>query len=369
MKTKTTTRCMALAAATVAALATMTGPNAAAGTELEVVASGLHNPRGITVAPNGDIYVAEAGLGGSGECFTNPEGGGDVCFGASGAITRVAGGSQMQVVTGLPSVAVADGSGATGPSDVVTMGVNRLAIAVGLGMDPAQRDAAGPELAQMGTVVEVLQSTGKQADVADVAAFEGSVNPVDDPDSNPTSLVRWGATYVVVDAGGNTVVRAKRLAGGVSAMAVIPGGMTPAPPFLGLPPGTEIPYQAVPTAVTRGPDGAFYVSQLTGFPFPVGGANIYRVGTDGTLSVYAEVFTGVTDLAFGADGALYAVEFSTGGLLSQDPGALIRITPDGQQTMVAGDLFLPYGLAIDDGVAYVTTGSATPAGQVVAIPL
>ena len=149
----------------------------------------------------------------------------------------------------------------------------------------------------------------------------GSVNPVDDPDSNPTSLVRWGATYVVVDAGGNTVVRAKRLAGGVSAMAVIPGGVAPAPPFLGLPPGTKIPYQAVPTAVTRGPDGAFYVSQLTGFPFPVGEANIYRVA------------------------------------------------PDGQQTLVAGGLFLPYGLAIDKGVAYVTTGSSTSAGQVVAIPL
>jgi hypothetical protein len=29
--------------------------------------------------------------------------------------------------------------------------------------------------------------------------------------------------------------------------------------------------------VVVGPDGAYYVSQLTGFPFPVGAANVYRV--------------------------------------------------------------------------------------------
>ena len=32
--------------------------------------------------------------------------------------------------------------------------------------------------------------------------------------------------------------------------------------------------QAVPTSVEKGRDGWYYVSQLTGFPFPVGGASI-----------------------------------------------------------------------------------------------
>ena len=39
--------------------------------------------------------------------------------------------------------------------------------------------------------------------------------------------------------------------------------------------------QAVPTSVEVGPDGHYYVSQLTGFPFPVGGANIFRVSPRG----------------------------------------------------------------------------------------
>ena len=60
--------------------------------------------------------------------------------------------------------------------------------------------------------------------------------------------------------------------GRISTVAVFPDRLALAPPFLGLPPGTQIPMQAVPTAVAEGPDGALYVSQLTGFPFPVGGS-------------------------------------------------------------------------------------------------
>ena len=33
----------------------------------------------------------------------------------------------------------------------------------------------------------------------------------------------------------------------------------------------------MPTSVVKGPDGLYYISQLTGFPFIPGGANIFRV--------------------------------------------------------------------------------------------
>ncbi len=86
---------------------------------------------------------------------------------------------------------------------------------------------------------------------------------------------------------------------------------------------------AVPTAVVQGPDHDLYVSQLTGFPFPVGGANIYRVDKrGGEPEVYASDLTNVTDLAFDRHGNLYVVEIATNGLLSGDPtGALKRIAP------------------------------------------
>ena len=81
---------------------------------------------------------------------------------------------------------------------------------------------------------------------------------------------------MVADSGANDLLRVAA-DGTISVLATFPNRLVDAPPFLGLPPGTQIPTDAVPTSVARGPDGAFYVGQLTGFPFPVGGANVYRI--------------------------------------------------------------------------------------------
>ena len=55
-----------------------------------VVMSGLDNPRGLAFAPNGALYVTEAGRGGDGPCLVNDNTGETRCFGKSGAITPVA---------------------------------------------------------------------------------------------------------------------------------------------------------------------------------------------------------------------------------------------------------------------------------------
>ena len=61
--------------------------------------------------------------------------------------------------------------------------------------------------------------------------------------------------------------------------------------------------ESVATAIAQGPDGAFYISELTGAPFPTGVARIHRIAPDGTRSVHATGLTGVVDLAFAGDGA------------------------------------------------------------------
>ncbi|MBK9233068.1 MAG: hypothetical protein IPO15_20065 [Anaerolineae bacterium] len=48
-------------------------------TSFQVVAEGLNNPRGMTFGPDGGLYIAEAGVGGS-TCFTFPDGS-QVCWG------------------------------------------------------------------------------------------------------------------------------------------------------------------------------------------------------------------------------------------------------------------------------------------------
>ena len=86
--------------------------------DVKVVASGLDNPRGLNFGPGGDLYVAEAGKGGTVKCVPGGEGGGQVCFGSSGAVTRVGpdGTDQKRITTGLPSQASPEGTEAIGPA-------------------------------------------------------------------------------------------------------------------------------------------------------------------------------------------------------------------------------------------------------------
>jgi hypothetical protein len=157
----------------------------------------------------------------------------------------------------------------------------------------------------------------------------------------------------------------------VHLQAVFPDRIVPFPPEAG---GGQGPMQAVPTAVDWGPDGALYVSQLTGFPFPVGAANIWRVEPGHAPTVWATGLTNVTDLAW-HHGQLYVVQIADGGLAAATGlpmGSLRRVhagdnsTPD----VVMSGLPAPYGVALRSHTAYVTTCSVCPGqGSVVRIPL
>jgi hypothetical protein len=155
----------------------------------------------------------------------------------------------------------------------------------------------------------------------------------------------------------------------VTVAAVFPNVMVPAPPFL--PPG-DIPMQAVPTNVARGPDNALYVSQLTGFPFPPGAAKIFRVVPGSAPTVYASGFTNIISLAFDARGNLYVLEIDRDGLLAPLPtGRLARINASDKSvdTVASEGLVMPGGLAIaGDGSIYVSNYSTSPgAGEVIRI--
>jgi hypothetical protein len=204
--------------------------------------------------------------------------------------------------------------------------------------------------------------------VADIARFEAINNPVPvTSDSNPYGVVSLPGESVVADAGANALFRV-RANGHVSTLAVFETRYVPAPPRLQLPPGSTIPMQAVPTSVVKGPDGALYAGQLTGFPFSVGGANVYRVGPGGgTPIVFASGFTNIIGLAFDAAGTLYVLEVGSGPAGTPDgpplagPGRLLRVNADNTHTVIYDKLFYPRGLAIGrDGHAYVTNNGIVP---------
>jgi sugar lactone lactonase YvrE len=341
---------------------------ASAQPSFEVVASGLDNPRHLTFSATGDLYVAESGRGGSVSCAGHPELG-EFCLGFTGAVTRVRDdGPEEPVLTGLPSI-LGEGGDALGPSDIAFTGGQKFVLTIGLGGSAEFRDAFGPDGAQLGTLVSGKLKRGGRSLFADVLANEATANPDGtDIDSNPVGLVRQGEGYLVADAGGNAVVRASHK-GTFTTIAVLPPGSALAPPFV--PPGTQIPTDAVPTSVVQGPDGAYYISQLTGFPFEKGDANIWRVVPGQDPTVYASGLTNLTDLAFAPDGSLYAVEIATEGLLNGPIGSLVKVTPGASDhETVAGGLFAPYGVALTSGAAYVTTCSVcVGGGKVIQIPL
>jgi hypothetical protein len=324
----------------------------------DVVASRLLNPRGIGLGDDGAILVAEAGKGGDGPCQPGPEGG-SVCVGLTGRLTRIAGGDLDRLVT-LPSHAGEDGSAALGPHDVALAGENGGGIiaTIGLGGDPGFRDGFGSKGRLFGTLVRVSRS-GDVRVIADLAAYEAAVNPAGDiVDSNPFGLLRREERTIVTDAGGNSLLGVTD-GGRVRTIAVFPSRLVP----FG---GDVIPMHAVPTSVVRGPDGAFYVGQLTGFPFPVGGARVYRVERGEEPEVFARGFTNIIDIAFHR-GKLYVLEIAHNGLLSPEPfGALIRVNADGSKTVLFDDLFFPGGFAFAgrDTVLVTNCGVCPGGGEV-----
>jgi hypothetical protein len=326
----------------------------------EVVMSGLDNPRGLAFAPNGALYVAEAGRGGAGPCLVS--GAGEVrCFGHTGAITRLWMGHQSRVLEGLESHALPDGSSACCTNDISFNGVGGAYITQGLGGDGAWKAALGGTT--MGSVIKMAAS-GQWKIVADILRHETTQNPAGGPiDTNPFGILAEPGGMLVADAGGNSLLSVAPN-GKVGTVAVFPSQANPVFPVG--PPSIE----AVPTAVARGADGALYVSQLTGAPFVQGLASIFRVLPGQAPVVYCSGFKAIMDLAFAADGSLYVVENATGGLFfAPGTGRLSKVAPDCSRTTVVSGLDRPTSVAVGpDGAVYVTNHGVTAgAGEVLMI--
>jgi hypothetical protein len=337
--------------------------------ETTVVATGLANPRGLAFDHHGNLYVAEAGSGGdSDKCIASPEGGVQ-CLGFTSALTRVdktGSNPPRHVVRRLPSLAVQPaGDSASGLVDVAFGPLGVPYGVIGFGGPPAARSDLGKGGALMGRVV-LFAPPGIAIPIADITGHEARRNPDGGAlDSNPYGLDALFFRQIVADAGGNSLIEA-RPGGRTRTLAVFPNRTVTSP----IPPNDEVSVQAVPTSITRGPDGFLYVSQLTGFPFPVGGAHVYRVPPEGgTPEIYAEGFTNVVDIAFGLNGELYVLEIARDSLLVGPPGRLLRVEPGEAPATVMDGLIFPGGVAVDrDGVLYVTNfGTSATNGQVLRI--
>jgi glucose/arabinose dehydrogenase len=336
-----------LTAAAAATAAASTLPAAAhAAPSLAVLARGIDNPRHVALAPDGTLYVAAAGRGGS-TCFGPRRS--PICLGYSGRILAIApggGAPPRTVAAGLLSVADPDGTFATGPDGVSVGPDGRVVTVITSGLPRDIAAAPRRAQAQAGELLRVLPRP--LTDVAAIDRFEWGHNSDGvrgDINSNPYAVLALEDRDVVADAGANAVVEAHGRR--VSLLAAISG------------PGRA---QRVPSSLALGPDGAIYVGELAEGAGK-GAARILRIPAEGgSPTVYASGFTAVTGIGFGPDGSLYVTELTTSFSARGAPGRVTRIAADGRRTSYTGrDLVFPQGAAVDArGDVYVSNFSVLP---------
>ena len=322
----------------------------------------LDNPRGLIFGPEDALYITEAGRGGDGPRIPGPTPDVELSYGATGAISRIDDGIQDQVITGLPSLIEVDvatnevqPTTALGPHSIGFGEDGEAFVLIGYGGSAEFRDDLGKVGNDFSRLYqyEDIENPEEVEKRFDFAAYE-LANNLDGADlvSNPFSRIMENGDSVVIDAGANTLLSLSESRTAVTAQTVFPTRLVENP----FQPG-QIPMQSVPTSVTVGPDGAYYVGELTGFPFPEDQARVYRIEEIGEEpTVYAEGFTQILDLDFDDAGNLYVVEYAQNSLLEGNPqGALIQVAPDGTRTTLSGgELLFPTDVEVGpDGNVYV----------------
>jgi hypothetical protein len=286
-------------------------------------------------------------------------------------VVEVLGGVQSDYITGLPSLGDNPLTEALGADDIAFDESGNMFILIGLGTNPMVLESGGDlEGLEFARIVQD-DGAGGVTLVTEIGPYEIANNPDGGLlDTNPFALLSSTSGHVVADAGGNSLLQIDA-GNNISATAVFPNIDVEFPPGS----GTMIPMQAVPTSVVIGPDSAHYIGQLTGFPFPVGGANVFRKAAGTPYTIHESGFTNILDIDFDSMGNLYVLEMAAAGLLNAgtDPrGQLIKIEPGGARTTIAMDgLILPTGMIVgpDDAIYVSNYGVMAGMGEVVRITM
>lgn len=103
-----------------------------------VIATGLNNPRGLAFAPDGSLFIAEAGIPAGSGPSTIVRGAPNI-YTETGSITRYFNGTQARILSALPSIYATDTLETVGPNGVTFGPDGRLYVTIGAGVNPAVR--------------------------------------------------------------------------------------------------------------------------------------------------------------------------------------------------------------------------------------
>jgi hypothetical protein len=328
--------------------------------DVSVFATGFNNPRGLTFGPDGNLYVAEGGLGGSnstvGQC-TQAAGAAAPYTGSTkdpvlgGRLSEVVpAGKVTTVVDALPSsqTSPALGSVVSGVSSVAFIGDKLYALLAGAGCSHGVPDVPNG-------VIRV-QSDGTWSLIADLSAFQAA-NPVAtpdtadfEPDGTWYSMISMDGALYPMDSNHGELAK------------VTPDGSISRVIDISAAVGHVVPTAlAVPDSESSDGDGSdgestISIANLGLFDSTdqTADESVYQL-ENGDLQVQASGLEKVLGLAF-RDGDLYALETSTAaGSPTSGTGALVRLRNDGPPETIASDLVFPTGLTVGpDGAFYVS---------------
>lgn len=330
---------------------------------VRVFATGFNNPRGLEFGPDGYLYVAEGGTGGTnttvGLCRQVPFPLGPVKGSPTGGrISKVSpAGVRTTVTDQLPSAMLSEitGGDIIGVADVAFIHNQLYALIEGGGCSHGNPSIPNG-------VVKV-ESNGSWSLVASISAFVQThpvKNPEEDdfePDGDPYSMTAVRDNLYVVEANSGQLLR-----------ITTDGNISRVVDF------SALFGHIVPTVMDY--KGNYYVGNLDTFPIPLGGARIMKVTPSGQVTTLATGFTTILGIVVDKRDRIYVLENTVGsssGFPEPGKGRVVRLDHTGVTTIASG-LSLPTGLTMGpDGNLYVSNWGLGPTaiggGQVLQIAI
>jgi hypothetical protein len=344
-------------AAVVGSTGAMPIPSHAQAPKVKVFASGLENPRGLRFSPEGVLYVAEAGLGGtlsttSAQCQQVLPPVGPYTGGFTSRISKFGfKGERITVAEGIPSNETNPMSGGflSGVSDLAFFGNELYALTAGSGCSHGL----------FGTVNGIfrVEGNGTLSRIANLSAYQQShpvknPNPPDfEPDGTWFSMVRLGDAMYAIEPNHGELDKIT-VWGQISRVSDISASEG----------------HIVPTSVVFH-DGDFYFGNLGLFPIVPGSSNVYKLDPrTGKITIFASGFTTIEGIDFDERGDLYVLESMTnpGFPMPSEAGSgtIMRVNRSGVRDTVLTGLSFPSAMIFGpDGKLYVSNlGYAVPPG-------